>query len=131
MNYLGVDYGKKKIGLSLSGGVIASPYQVIHVNGLKDALQKIQSIIIKEQIDQVVIGMPESGEAAIMVGRFVKELQKSMGKKVKIVTTHETLSSQNAAHLMIGLGVKKKKRQEEDAYASSLILQDYLETHRG
>ena len=45
MKYLGIDYGKKKIGLALSDGSLASSYGVITSNGLSDAVQKVQKVI--------------------------------------------------------------------------------------
>ena len=38
---LGVDYGKRKIGLAITDGVLAEPYKVIKVGDQKEAIEKI------------------------------------------------------------------------------------------
>lgn len=124
MKYLGIDYGKKKIGLAISEGEIASPLKVLEVSSLKDALYKMRNVIEKEEIDQVVIGVAESGEAKEITKKFINELS----KEIRIDQIDETLSSQEARKKMIDLGVSKTKRMKEDAYSASLILQKYLDS---
>lgn len=124
MTYLGIDYGKTKIGLAISEGELASPLKVIKISALKDAIVKVSAVIKGEQIDQVVIGMPESGEARTITKEFVKQLK----KEIDIVEVEETLTSQNAQAKMIAQGISKKKRQDEDSFAAAVILQNYLNT---
>jgi putative holliday junction resolvase len=127
MKYLGIDYGLKRVGLAISEGNLASPFKVIEVNGLKDAIEKIKNIIYKEEINQVVLGKPE-GDMGKMVDNFKKELQKYSGTW-QIVLADETLSTKSALSDMIELGVPMKKRQINDSYAAALILQNYLDDH--
>lgn len=124
MRYLGIDYGKRKIGLAVSEGQIASPLKVLEVSSLKDALEKVGRIIEVEKIDRVVIGVPESGEAKSIVKKFIEGMKNN--EKVKIIETEETLSSVEAREFMIELGLGQKMRQEEDAYSAVLILQRFL-----
>lgn len=124
MKYLGIDYGKRKIGLSLSEGLTASPLKTIETSSLKDSVQKILQIIKNEQIEKVIIGLPESGEAKKLVENFTREIIK---EGIEIETVDETLSSQNALKDMINLGLSKKSRKSEDAYSAALILQEYLD----
>lgn len=123
MRYLGVDYGLKKIGLSISEGQIASIYKVIEVSSLKDALEKIKKIIHDEKIDRVVIGIAdrESGKAA---KKFSKQLQKN----ITVIETDETLSTQKAKKMMIELNIGQKRRKKEDAFAAAIILQNFLDS---
>lgn len=123
MSYLGVDYGLKKIGLAISEGQLASIYQVLEIDGLEDALEKVKRIIDKEKIDRVVIGKPE-GKMGENVDKFIKLLKKD----IVVIETEETLSSINAKKLMIDLHISKKERQKEDAYAAALILQNFLDS---
>lgn len=126
MKYLGVDYGKSKIGLALSEGTMASPLNVIFISSLDDALNKIDSIIKNEKIDKVVVGIPESGEARKIAKVFTQRLKMLYGD-IHIIEADETLTSQTAKILMVNLGIGKKKREEEDAYSAALILQNYLD----
>lgn len=128
MKYLGVDYGKRKIGLAISDGQIASPLKVIEVNSLADAINKLTAVIEKEDIKRVVIGVPE-GDTGVMVRKFCREFERTLqDKQVEIIETDEILSSQDARKMMIDLNLSKKDRKEEDAYSAMLILQRFLNT---
>ncbi len=124
MRYLGIDYGKSKIGLALSEGLVASPLKVLEASSLKDALNKVSSVIKSEEVDIVVVGIPESGESLKITKNFLNELK----KEVEVVEAEETLSSRLALKEMIDLGVSKKSRSQEDAYSATIILQNYLDT---
>ncbi len=123
MKYLGIDYGLKRVGLALSEGELASAWKIIEINGLSDAVTKISTVIKQENIDQVVIGLPE-GAMGKAVNNFVSMMQK---QGFNIETTDETLSTRQATHLMIKLGKSKKARRSNDAIAACEILQNYLD----
>ncbi len=127
MRYLGVDYGLKKMGLAVSEGQIASPLSVVEISGLVDAVSKISHVIKQEEIERVLIGVPESGEAKKIAKKFSAEL-KTKVENVSVIEADETLSSQTAKDLMIDLGVGEKARQKEDAYAATIILQNFLDS---
>ena len=127
MKYLGIDYGKTKMGTAYSEGEMASPGEVISISGLKDALEKIKVIISKKEIENVVIGIPESGEARQITEKFIQALKHDMLGGIQIIEVEETLSTQIAQESMLSLGVSKKKRSKEDAYAAAEILQEYLD----
>lgn len=120
MRYLGIDYGKRKVGLAISEGEIASPLKIVEVTSLVDALNKINQVIKVEEIDQIVVGLPESGEAANMAKAFIKAMQ----DKIQVIVMDETLTSQTAQNDRRELGLK---RQHEDAKSAAIILQNYLD----
>lgn len=129
MRYLGIDYGLKKNGLALSEGQIASPFKVLEINGLNDAINKILQVVKSEEIDRVVIGVPESGEAKSAVKKFISKLKESLKEtQVSVIEADETLSSVSAKDLMIDLGLSEKSRQKEDAYSAAIILQNFLDS---
>lgn len=125
MKYLGVDYGKRKVGLAISEGLSVSPFKVVEINSLADGVAKISHIIKSEEIDELVIGVPESGEARRMVEKFLKEIKEI--EEIKVIEVDETLSSQNAVKKLIEEGSSQKKRKKEDAVSATLILEEYLE----
>src|SRR3989344_975367 len=128
MKYLGIDYGKRKVGLALSEGKLARSLKVLSIKGLEDGLMQVSKYIGEEMIESVVVGMPESGESKSIAKKFIKSLEQSLkGTKIKVVEIDETLSSQDAKNKMIEMGVKKKKRQKEDSYSAAEILQNYLD----
>lgn len=116
---LGVDYGRGKIGLAVSTGTIADPYKVIRVNGFDDAVEKTLLIASELGVTGIVVGISES---------FMALEQKKFAEAVSGVTSDETLSTLEAQELSKQAGISRKKRHEmEDAYAASIILQNYLD----
>ncbi len=129
MKYLGIDYGRKKIGLAVSDGVIAEPMKIQRYKDIKILRDKIENIIKELEIEKVVIGMPE-GKMGEEIKRFSLDLRTSLsGKGIEIIEWDESLTTQMAQKLSIEAGIKRKKRREmEDAYSAALILQSYLDT---
>ena len=119
MRYLGIDYGRKKIGLAIGNGILAEPYKVIQVSNFDDAFEKVLQVIKVLQVEQVIVGIAENK---------IAEEQKEFAKKLNAKTYDETLSTQDAISLSIQGGVKRKKRRGmEDAYAASIMLQNYID----
>jgi putative transcription antitermination factor YqgF len=127
MRYLGIDYGKRKIGLAISEGLTTSPLTVVDVNGIKDAITKINKIVEIENINKLIIGISESGESYKLVKAFINEYKRVFPDR-EIVEFDETLSSQEALREMIELSKSKKERGREDAYSAAILLQNYLES---
>lgn len=129
MRYLGVDYGLKKMGLAISEGQIASPLKVVEISSLADAIAKISQVIKTEEVERVIVGIPESGQAKNIAKKFTHELTQKLDKElVSVIEADETLSSASAKNLMIDLGVGEKARQKEDAYSAVIILQNFLDS---
>ena len=60
MRYLGLDLGTKTLGLAISNGMIATSLKTIHFNDLKEAIDKLEKVIIEEKIDLLVLGLPKN-----------------------------------------------------------------------
>lgn len=123
MKYLGIDYGLKRVGLAISEGDLASPYKIIEINSLSEAIEKIIKITRSENFDKVIVGLPEGamGKATLKLINVLKS------KGVDIEAADETLSSKQALRDMLEAGVGKKKRRVQDASAAAIILQNYLD----
>lgn len=116
---LGIDYGRRKIGMAISDGPLAEPWKVIRVNGFDDAVEKVLQVLQVEKVEKIVVGVSE-GEMA--------EESKNFAKEFKADIFDETLTSQDAQRLSKEAGIGRKKRREmEDAYAASIMLQNYLD----
>jgi putative holliday junction resolvase len=126
MKLLGIDFGERKVGLALAISKIAEPYSVVRYQNLGQIIAVIAEIIEKEGIDEVVIGISE-GKMADETKKFAEKLAEVVTRKI---TFHdETLTSKEAQRLSIESGMKRKKRRSlEDAFAASLMLQDYIDT---
>lgn len=127
MNVLGIDYGRRKIGLALSTGYIAAPHSVLRVSSWQEAFRKVVKVVQVEKARKVVVGVSE-GEMGEEQKTFAKELARNVGLKVN--TWDETLTSRQAQVLARQAGLGQKRRREfEDAFAASVMLQSYLEAH--
>ncbi|OGE25415.1 hypothetical protein A3C26_02570 [Candidatus Daviesbacteria bacterium RIFCSPHIGHO2_02_FULL_39_12] len=123
MEYLGVDFGLKRVGLATSEGELASAWKIIEVKNFREALEKISQIIEQKGFEKVIIGLPE-GKMGKNVAGFIKALTK---RGFDVNTVDETLSSKKALETMIKLGLPRQRRQDVDAYSAAQILQDWLD----
>jgi putative transcription antitermination factor YqgF len=122
MRILGIDYGRSKIGLALGVDRFAEPLKVIQVSSFEDAVQKIKKEMDKEKPDKVIVGISEGA-----MGEESKKFAMGLGAG----TFDETLTSKDAQTLSIQAGVRQHKRhQMEDAYAASIMLQNYLDSFK-
>ncbi|MGA2910380.1 MAG: Holliday junction resolvase RuvX [Candidatus Microgenomates bacterium] len=126
MKILGIDYGRSKIGLAIAEGSLVEPLKVIRYSDTSIVAEQIKKIISVEAIEKVVVGVSE-GE----MGKESKNFSISFGKMltIPVETFDETLSTQEAQFLSKEAGIHQKKRHEmEDAYAASVMLQNYLDS---
>lgn len=123
MKYLGVDYGKKKIGLAVSEGELVSGLGSIRVSSLKEAVTRIDEVIKKEEVGKIIMGLAESGQSRKMVKRFVKEAKETTGfEGIEIIEVDETLSTHRAQ-----VEIRELGGGDEDERAAMIILENYLE----
>jgi putative Holliday junction resolvase len=106
MNILGIDYGRRKIGLALAITILAEAYDVIRYENVEDAIKKIQKVVEKEKIEKVVVGISE-GKMADETKRFAKRLERKIEKP--IFFQDETLSTQEAQRLSIEANVSRNE----------------------
>ncbi len=123
MRLLAIDFGLRKVGLAKSDGKLAEPYAVLRYQDEEKLINQLKGIIKKESIEKIVLGVSE-GEMA----QKTKEFGGKLSEFIKVDYQDETLTTQDAINLAISSGVSRKKRKSmEDAYAASLMLQDYLD----
>jgi putative Holliday junction resolvase len=132
---LAVDPGEKRIGLALSdpGQRIANPFSVLkHVSRSTDAA-RIVEIAAANNVGLIVVGMPldsegNAGPQARKSERLADSIQSQT--EISVILWDESGSSQEAEKAQQMLKIKRKKRQEQlDALAATVILQNYLDHH--
>lgn len=136
MRCLGLDIGDRRIGVALSDpeGILASPLTVIERTEDSQALAAIIEIINKQDVGQVVVGLPRSldgslGGQAEKVKDFVDRLARQI--KVPLEYRDERLTTVMAQRFKRASGGKKtREKARYDAQAAALILQDYLDEGR-
>ncbi|OGM19660.1 hypothetical protein A2686_00280 [Candidatus Woesebacteria bacterium RIFCSPHIGHO2_01_FULL_38_10] len=126
MRILGVDYGRKKIGLALASTRIAEPFKVIRYRDYEEAIEKLRQVVQVEKVEKFVLGISE-GKMAEETRKFARRIEEKL--KIPIVFQDETLTTRRSQELSIEAGIKRKKRKAlEDAYSATLILQSFLDS---
>ncbi|PIU28489.1 Holliday junction resolvase RuvX [Candidatus Woesebacteria bacterium CG07_land_8_20_14_0_80_44_9] len=127
MKILGIDYGRKKIGLAVSGGKLAEPLKVIRYRDIKILSEKLQKIVKENNIEKIVVGVSE-GEMGEESKKFALAI--SHQPLAIVETFDETLSTHEAKKLSLEAGISRGKRRGlEDAFAAAVMLQSYLDSY--
>lgn len=117
---LGIDYGDKKIGLSVSANSLALPLAVLENN--VEFSTKLQQLIASEKISKLIVGLPlgslgEETDASEKVREFVRRLRTTI--QIEVDYYDERLTTAQVKSLKI--------RGEDDAHAAAILLQSYLD----
>ncbi len=121
--FLGVDYGRKHIGVAVADGPLASPLASLGMSS--DLPLKIAALAKQHGAVGVIIGMPD-GPLRAEIEAFAREL--STHVSCPVATHPETLSTKEAIAALRAGGAKRKKLQNDHVYAACLILEDYLDS---
>ena len=122
---LGIDYGRSKIGLAMAEGSLAGPMGVVRYTDTRVLTDKLIKVIEENGIEKIIFGVSE-GEMGKESKNFSINFQKIV--KIPVETFDETLSTQDAQIRSREAGIGQKKRhQMEDAYAATIMLQNYLD----
>lgn len=133
MNFLGIDYGRKRVGLSYADadlGVSVPLPALVNLYG-PALFQAIGEVLQQRRVGELVIGYPlhmdgQQGRRTQEVDEFVNALKKRFNLPVHKVD--ERLSTARVKADFLAMGRKPdKKSGEVDSCAAALILQDYLE----
>ena len=129
---LGIDYGLKKTGLSISDNdhKIAFSLSTVRTNDLNKYLD---NLIKKEKIDFFVVGYPINLDGKITdltyhVNGFIKRLNTNF-PNIPVNKFDERFTSKIAKKTILISGLNKKNRRNKqlvDKISATIILQDYL-----
>jgi putative holliday junction resolvase len=138
---LGIDYGERRIGLALSDatGLLASPWKQIANDGnLATAAQRLAievNALVTEPdgLHAIVIGLPRrlNGDDNDQTPRVRILAQLLAGETVVPITMQdERLTSHEADEWLARREHDwRKRKQQVDAVAAAIILQDFLDHH--
>ena len=130
---LGIDPGKKRIGIAISdeNKIVATPYTTIIKNNFSELLGQINKIIYENDIKGVVIGNPINMDGSTsQSSQSAKDLAINLSKNISIPITmwDERLSSRGAFNLSNDLNVNtSKKISKLDENSAAFILQGALD----
>ena len=132
--YIGIDYGKKKSGVSISDNnkVISFPLITTETSSL---LSYINDLSLKENIEKIIIGKPiklnnDIHDIEYNILEFIENL-KNLHPKIEIKRVDERFTSSISKQIILDSGINKKKRANKftiDKISASLILESYLKT---
>ena len=132
---LGIDPGKKRIGLAISDEdkLVSTPLKTILKKKNFDFIKEIKEIIEENNIKGIIVGNPlnmdgSKGSSSQSSNDFARNLSNNIS--IPITMWDERLSSEGAFKLSANIGVNtSKKIKKLDQNAASFILQgalDYL-----
>tara|TARA_B100001250_G_scaffold367203_1_gene349114 strand:- start:572 stop:985 length:414 start_codon:yes stop_codon:yes gene_type:complete len=129
--FLGIDYGKKRIGLSITDDnkIISSPLDTVST---VDVFSFLDNFFQREEIELIVIGMPKRlNNTDNLISKDIRLFSKKITKKFQIPVhfIDERYTSKIASTIIISSHLKKMKRRDKkivDKISASLILETYL-----
>ncbi len=132
---LGIDPGKKRVGIAISdeNKLVSTPLKTIEKKNNIDLINEILEIIRENNVKGIVVGNPinmdgSKGPSSQSAKDFAKNLSNTIS--IPIVMWDERLSSQAAFNLSSSLDINTSKKVEKlDQNAASFILQgaiDYI-----
>ena len=140
MRIMGLDFGGKTCGVALSDSLMitAQPKEIIRrdrENKLRRTYARIEELIAENDVGLIVLGLPlnmddSQGERAKKTLEFQDSLQRRTG--LPVVMSDERLTSVAAEEIMHSQGIPRERYHDYvDMIAAGIILQEYMENHRG
>ena len=133
MRVLGIDYGRRRIGLALSDeeGLLASPLPT-YVRGRSEErdIARLATLIARHGATAVAVGLPlnmdgSRGERARAAEAFADRIQKKTALPVELFD--ERLTSSEAERVLLEADLPRRRRKElRDSLSAVLILQGHL-----
>lgn len=129
MKYLGIDFGLRKLGLSLGDDVVNLAFPLGNIDGGDLAIQTLIDRAKQEDADAFVVGLPipdahQTTDQLEKTKQFARDLQAVSQRDVYVVD--EQFSSAEARRLQYEYG----SDMPEDALAATIILQAFLDGDR-
>jgi putative Holliday junction resolvase len=135
MRYLGIDYGSKRVGLSLSDeeGKIAFPYKIVKNN--LNLVDNIHNICGEEEVSAIAVGESKDlgGKPNKIMGsieEFKRNLEGELNLPIyfeKEFMTTIFARGNEGKNMNNSKKIKKEKEIKKDDSAAALILQRYLD----
>lgn len=136
MRIMGLDFGSKTVGVSISDELLitAQGIEIIRrkeENKLRQTLARIEALIVEYNVTEIVLGYPKNmndtlGERVRLTEEFKEKLERRTGLSVAL--WDERLTTVAADKAMMEAGIRREHRKDYvDQIAATLILQGYLD----
>ncbi len=134
MRILGLDVGKKRIGLAISDpqGIVSEALGTIECREEEKLFSKLLSLLKEKQIGEIIIGFPLSlngtiGRESERILAFIEKLKDKVNIPVK--PWDERFTTKIATDLLIKADLSRRRRKRlVDKVSAVLILQSYLDS---
>lgn len=133
-NIIALDVGERRIGVAVSAGTMALPYDTIERTNVRADTERIVAIARERSARIIVVGDPltlagERGLASKTIDAFVAHLARAFDGAIERVD--ERLTTAAAQKSLIAADVSRKKRRTVvDKLAAAMILDTYLRRRR-
>ncbi len=129
--YLGIDYGKKKVGIAVGESIAFSRG---FYNNNQELFGKIVELIKGEEISVVVLGLPvkdsgQEGELAEEIRRFGQKLAANTSAEIVYENESDTSFASHQELKNAGIDIRSAKT-EVDGLAAEKILQQYIDSSK-
>ena len=130
--YVGIDYGKKRTGISISDNqkIMSFPYDTVNTDEL---IRFLENLIKNENIEKIIIGKPYrlNNQLHDLENDIIKLIEKLKlyFPKILIDRVDERFTSKISSKIVNAVNTKKNKRMDKsiiDKISASLILESYL-----
>jgi putative Holliday junction resolvase len=138
MRVLGVDLGRRRIGIAISDptGLLARPLTTITVHHASEALDRVSAEVLRlaaedDGLAEIVVGVPvrldgSPNDETAYASEFVEGLRARTS--VPVTAVDERLTSHEAeGRLAVNERDWRRRKAKLDAAAAAVILQDHLD----
>ena len=137
MRVMGLDYGSKTVGVSVSDplGYTAQAVETIcrkEENKLRQTLARIEELVKQYEVERIVLGFPKNmnntiGERAQRTLELKEKLERRIG--LPVILWDERLTTVEAERVLMESKVRREERKKHvDKIAAVFILQGYLDS---
>ncbi len=131
--WLGIDFGKKRVGLAFADSTIGISFALETRNRINEKADGayFKRIVLDEKITGIVVGLPihsdgREGDKAIEARAYGEWLKQTLN--LPVFFYDERFSTFEANSIMREAGLDMKKRKEKrDQIAAQIILQGFID----
>ncbi len=131
---IALDVGERRIGVAVSAGTMALPYDTIDRTNVRADTERIVAMARERGARTIVVGDPltlagQRGIAAKNIDAFVAHLARAFDGTIEMVDERLTTAAVEKSLLAADVS-RKKRRTVVDKLAAAMILDTYLRRRR-
>ena len=131
---LGIDYGKRRIGIAISDSAQIIAFPLCAVN-TAEIFIFLKELLANDEISCIIVGEPKNldgspTDSTKLTADFVAKLTKKY-PDISIKSIDERFTSKMAKQSILAAGTKKMKRRDKrvvDKVSAAIILQSFLDS---